>query len=173
MPAQFVLRELAGVAELEARLHRIEAHPNPEWALERENLDEDTQRLSDRLFGITFLETYFDRTPMEEDPEWEYDEDDYEAAERSWDMHFKFLDSEDDAARSLIWDAIGWDVTDGRGEELLALDYLDRMMVCATKGLCGRLPGAPANDAELAERAEDWGGQLAEEAAKFRARARR
>lgn len=158
---------------MEERLVRIETHPNPNWALEAEDLPEEVEKLGERLFSLTEAETYFDPTPMEEDPEWEYEEEEYEAAERAWGQHFQFLGSEDDAARALIWQALSWDVTDGSGKELRALRFLDRMIVCSAKGLRGRSPGAPPSDEEIAERADDWGASLEAEAAKFRPKARR
>lgn len=143
------------------------------WAPDREGLLEEVEGLGDRLFGIAGLDTYFDPGPMEDDPEWEYDDEEFEAAERAWNQHFAFLESEDDGARALVWQAMGWDVTDGRGEELRALEYLDRLIVCAAKGLRGRLPGAPPTDEEIADRVEDWGAKLEQDAAKFRRKAPR
>lgn len=164
---RFRLRDLPGVAELEARLAKIDAHPNPEWAPENDNLLDDTQRLCERLFGITLLDTWFDYDALRFDEKWEYDEDEIERQAAEWEQNFNFLDAENDADRELIWSAMGWDVSDGQGEDLGCLGYFERAIVCAAKGLRGRLPGAPLTDEELAEQEPDIEAKLRAEAAGF------
>jgi hypothetical protein len=163
---RFVLRELPGVAELEARLQRIEDHPNPEWAPEADGLEKAVDALSKRLFGITYDDTLY------EDDEELSDEENLRAFD-AWRLHFQFLylDDEDERvekAVDLIWDAMGWDCTGGDGRYLLAYGQVARQLVCATKGLCGHLPGTPRSDAEIVADAEEWGEKLAREAAKRR-----
>ena len=74
------------------------------------------------------------------------------------------------AATILIFEAAGWDITDGRGEPLGILDYVGRQLVCVAKGLKGHLPGesiadeAPLFDAAAVEKA------LSREAVAFKLR---
>jgi hypothetical protein len=162
---RFVLRQLAGVADLEARLQRIEEHPNPEWAPDNQGLEAHANIVSERLFGLIEEETRLTWWDVQHEEgaaaEFERRLDEYE-------RHFRFIYDTDDAAKAIIWDAMGWDVTDGAGERLRCLPYLARQMVCATKGLKGRLPDAAATDSDVAEQAEKWGDSLAAEAARFK-----
>lgn len=159
MPAKYVLRDLAGVADLESRLQRIETHPNPEWAPERDGLDETVDRLSSRLFGITVVDT------VQEDPG--------DKAWDEWERHFKFLYDDDEEPEDLIWDAMGWDLSDGQGGMLLSAAHLARQIVCAAKGLRGRLPGSEISEAERVDRQADWAAEMQAAAQKFSTRARR
>jgi hypothetical protein len=138
MTAKYVLRDLPGVAELEARLQRIEEHPNPEWAPEIDGLQDHVDRVSSRLFGIT-----------EEDIGLSFDLDENPGLE--------------EAIASL-----GWDLCDAAGEPLLALPYLVTQIMCATDGKAGRLPDAPISDEEVEARSKDWEAQIKAEAAKFK-----
>lgn len=52
MSIRYVLRDLHGVAELEARLARIAAHPNPHHAPDNDGLDADLDRVCFRNFGL-------------------------------------------------------------------------------------------------------------------------
>jgi hypothetical protein len=168
-----VLRDLLGVAELEARLARIAAHPNPEWAPETDGLKPHADRVSTALFGLTEDETFFDRSIYDFDDEWEYDEHEVQRFHTEWERHFEFLYVNDPEAEALVWEAMGWDISDGIGADLRCLEHLCRQMVCATKGLKGRLPGAPMSDAELESRAGEIEAKLATEAASFRSQRRR
>src|ERR1039458_2322339 len=103
--SRFVLRNLPGVAELEARLQRIEDHPNPHWAPELDGLAGTVDRLSDRLFGIT-----------DDDTDYKWDEDLSEEENNSafdeWERHFEAYCATADedeavvAAGRIIWDAM-------------------------------------------------------------------
>lgn len=160
--AQFVLRELPGVAELEALLEKIEEHPNPEWSPDRDHLPKMVDRISLALFGIARRDTEFRE---QEDGE---DADQYERGWGAWEDQFWAPWSEDaDEQWELekkAWSALGWDVADADGEYLYAIEYLKRQIVCATNGLCGRLPGTPMTDEQAKTAAEDWGAKLAKEA---------
>lgn len=58
------------------------------------------------------------------------------------------------------WAKHGWDVTDGKGKQLIVMDVLIRPMVCAVEGL--------HPDARINHSADAWGAQLEEEAKRFR-----
>lgn len=49
---KYVLRDLPGVAELEARLGRIAAHPSPLWAPDFDGLEDEVDRVILRNFGF-------------------------------------------------------------------------------------------------------------------------
>jgi hypothetical protein len=156
---RFVLRDLTGMQEIQALLAKIVRHPNPEWAPEADQFQPLVDRVSRGLFGITAAETTYE-------PEGSYSAKD----EVGWEQHFQFAecyfgDDADEAAEDtterFIWESLGWDVTDGRGDEYPLLDYFYRQMICAAKGLKGRLPDSEPSDSERVAAAEQWGAHLA------------
>jgi hypothetical protein len=165
---RYILRDLPGVAELEHRLRQIDADPSGAWSKLRDGLDRDVDLLSRRHFGITQAETQYQfaySLPYEENA----------TAQARWEEHFYCLDGwrdEDEAAMLLILDAMGWDVTDGAGRVIDSLRYFGRQIVCAAKGLKGRLPDTAPDETELAANTHVWARQLAAEAAKFQERRR-
>ncbi len=150
--AKYTLRLLRGIAEIEDRFIKCLAHENPLWAPEYDGLDEELDRVSRLLFGITGEEV----------------------EERSAEPHLRekfsaalqpFVDAEeaqggddgaDKAALIALWTAHGWDVTDGDGETLHCLYDFSFQMAVATLGLLGRLPDAERPAAELEGEAEAW-----------------
>jgi hypothetical protein len=140
MAIKYVLRNLPGVAALEARLQRIEAHPNPEWAPEVDGLQDAIDRLARSLFGTTE-----DEIGMWVDVD------------------------EDDSPYLAALAEFGWDLTDGSGKTLLAFYCLATPLAFATDGKAGRLPDAPPSDSEIAARSKDWEASLRREAGRFRA----
>jgi hypothetical protein len=137
---RFILRDLPGIAALEERLVRIEAHPNPEWAPEIDGLWDHVARVSRSLFGI--------------------DTEEFDVDEADDEEFVAFMQRELEAA--------GWEFTDGNGRRLHAFEYLVGVIAAAQQGLAGRLPDQPASDEEIQERAGEWGASLADEAAKFK-----
>ena len=55
---------------------------------------------------------------------------------------------------------LGWDVTDGRGRQLLCAPLFYRVLVAVEKGLCGHEAGEAPSDEELEDEAEAWGASL-------------
>jgi hypothetical protein len=163
-PARYVLRDLPGVADLEARLKRIEVDPSGAWSKLRDGLQRDVDTLSRRLFDLTDAETGHkaDYSLSDADGRKSYDR---------WEQNFKCLYGGDDVL-IFVLDAMGWDVVDEAGQVLRSFHYLDRQIVCVAKGLRGRAPPTDLQELELADVAEAWGDSLAEEAARFRARRR-
>jgi hypothetical protein len=160
---RYVLRDLPGVAELEARLHRINAHPNPLWAPEADRLDEDVDYLSDWLFGITWADSF--------PSSWDFpDLTKREIVHRAYelDQHFAFLDYEDEHQNPQVWAKLGWDITGKDGKPLLCLEKFDRQMVCSSHQIGGAKPLEQL--AHVA--AEEWAQGLAEQAEAFRRRKR-
>jgi hypothetical protein len=161
---RFVLRELAGIAGIEARLARIAAHPNPAWAPERDGLQTAIDDVSRALFGITEEETRFEveteTAPISPGPG-TLDAVRYEQA-------FAFLYDADCDAADLIFEAMGWDVTDGQGDWLECLHAFSRQIICAARGLRGHAPTGAPDDKAVQKAASDWGASLAEEARRFR-----
>lgn len=158
---RYVLRDLPGVSEVEELLKKIEAHPNPAWAPENDNLPKISDRVSQRLFGITQDETWLDDADISED--------DWGDAWEAWESNFRFAqeyfdDGGDDAAQDAkeleISALMGWDVTDGTGNILNSLGQFQRQIICASKGMRGRLPDAEMTDEETLVMAERWGQSL-------------
>lgn len=165
---RFTLRDLAGVAALEDRLRRIEEHPNPLWAPERDGLTEAIDKVSRALFGLTEAETAYTKDPQ-------LDASANEAAAKRWEAHFAFLYSDDFPTCELIWNAMGWDITDGSAEQywLESLHSFSRQIVCAAKGLRGHLPGGPITDDQAQASASSWAVQIEAEARRFKSQSRR
>lgn len=170
MTAKRVLRDLPGVAELEARLTRIANHKSPLWTPDGDYLHEDVDRLSRELFGLTESDTYFD-----EDVEAAgLSEDLVEEAWDRWEAHFAVLGEENEhfflrkpASNSLVaWEAMGWDVSDGGGREMWATALLGRQIVALAKGL--RKPGHSLQRALTDDETQEIEARLTAEAAKFR-----
>ena len=105
--AQYILRELPGVRELEAMIQRIESHPNPEWSPEVDQLQPLCDRLSMRLFGITEAQTAFDQQGIE-------------TREAQWETNFHLLRYDGGSKgreANAVWSLMGWDVTAEAGEK--------------------------------------------------------
>jgi len=64
----------------------------------------------------------------------------------------------------------GWDVTDNRRRPLRVLAYFSAPFWLALRGVAGQLPYQAEPGAEVGDRPDDWGSNLAAEAAKFRKR---
>jgi hypothetical protein len=51
-----------------------------------------------------------------------------------WEKHFEVLRSFRDEADA-YWASVGWDVTDGKGKQLIVMQYLARPLICIIKSL--------------------------------------
>jgi hypothetical protein len=160
-PKRFVLRSLPGVMDVENLIHTIQAHPNPHWAPENDQLPDVVDRVSMRLFGINQQDTEFKGD--------ELSGGDWYAAYEVWEQNFAFAEfyfddggdeSQQDALELEIWTLLGWDVTDGSGKPLECVAHFERQIICATKGLAGHLPGAEPTDEEALAAAERWAQTL-------------
>lgn len=120
---------------------------------ERQKLERDLDLKSVELFGLTREQTLFRALSPELAPD----------AFEKWEIHFEFLEWEYDE-EGTFWDAIGIDVSDGNGQQLLCLDYFGRQMVCAIKGLHPAAGlaflGGEKSDAQIASEAQAWGASL-------------
>jgi hypothetical protein len=177
MTEVITLRDLPGVAELEAALHVPGRHLLKEY----DDLEDRIAAASRRLFGLSKEETEF--IPAAEDveiirwpmaprgEEWRRFTDRAEGKLAEWESHFEFLDHEYEE-EDVFWSAFGWDVTDGAGEQLAIMDYFGRPLVCLLKrlharsrlSLSGDDPLIRATPEEAEREAEEWGRRLAEEA---------
>jgi hypothetical protein len=138
MAMVYVLRDLPGVAELEARLQRIGAHPNPEWAPEVDGRDDHVDRVARQLFGIT--------------------EDE---------IGLRFGVDENPGLLEHVA-SLGWDLNSATGGPLLAVEYLITPIMVAIDGSAGRLPDQPPSDEEIEQRSTDWETKIRAEAATFK-----
>lgn len=156
---QYVLRDLPGIASLVPHLN-----PRP-WSPEEEALQGRVDAVSVAIFGITEQDTGFNEEMPEDEDEWQR----WATAEHEWE---KSLDLEDEPfpeARA-CFEFLGWDVTDGQGEEHPALWYFARQILCAAWGRVGHLPGEEGNETTIAIAAEAWGGGLEDAAEAWRRR---
>jgi hypothetical protein len=130
----YVLRNLPGIAEIEALLVAAERHPNPNWAPERERAQARIEPTSRRLFGITADDTaYVDEPALDEFENARLYED--------WeDLLGKMAYAERDEIAG-AWREIRWDVWDATGRPLLCLEYFVRQIITVTMGQGGHLPG--------------------------------
>lgn len=163
---KFVLRDLPGVAELEAGLNL----PNAEWAPENDDIQERGRAVARALFGVCDLDLEFDPPTDDETPE--------KARERyDWEGMFEAVYCSEEEARP-FWEFLGWDVTDGKGHELRSLAdervSLGIPIIAAMRQLRGaHLPGAapPTREKTPQEQARDiaaWTEKMEAEARKFR-----
>lgn len=157
---RYVLRDLPGIAALEQRLTKMEEHPNPQWAPERDGLEAHVAQLSEALFGLTDDDLYEEIQPPADLPAEEYD--DFVHGRLA---HYHFLYTEDEQAYLDGWRALGWDVTDGAGHLLRCVSHFDHHMVTSTLGFAGHKPDG---DQALAISAANWEAKIAAEAAQFR-----
>jgi hypothetical protein len=132
MTAKYVLRNLPGVADLEARVARIEAHANPEWAPDIDGLWDHVDEVSGRLFSLKASEL--------EDG----------VAE----------DAEETEFCAIVAQELGWDLTGSDGKRLMCFEYLAAPIIYASRGLKGRMPDQPMSDEEAASDAELWARKL-------------
>lgn len=150
----WILRDLPGVAELEARYARIYAHPNPQWAPERDGLDEAVDDLGWQLFGFR------------EDDLFDLGEEQfYETQDFA-----TFYDIDEELIARFA--TLGWDITDGNGKRVTCHYDLAHRIVVAAKGLMGSLPTPDAIRSRSKVAPEDWGASLEAEARKFRGSSR-
>ena len=126
---------------MEDHLKRAAADPSGTWSKLRDGLDEKTDALSVRLFGLAVADTHFPTHTGEDEATWD-------RSFHQWEDNFACLNPAPDGwtATLLIFEAAGWDITDGQGEPLAILDYVGRQLVCVAKGLKGHLPGGAAAD---------------------------
>lgn len=158
------LRSLPGIHGLEARLDRIAAHPNPHWAPDMENLEQDADQLSQRLFGVSHEETFFTLVSAQEG----LSQDQFERLAHDWDRHFAFLD---DAGPQQMVDgfvALGWDVSNGEGQLLKSVVLLARQLVVHANGL--RSQAAWLSNEPDQEMLDSLEASLAREALAFRSK---
>ena len=161
-----ILRDLPRVAEFEARCNRIAESPSGAWCSENDGIDQDADRLSMRLFGISYEDTQYLH-----DHELSVREN--ERAWSEWERHFGVLETyndEDAANAELVWNALGWDCNDADGCEMLVLGHIGRQLVCAAKGLRGHLPDGSKSEAEIQADSAKWEQMLINEVAGFHRR---
>ena len=152
-PSTWILRDLPGVGELEALLGRIAAHPNPEWAPERDVLDAAVTSLTQVLFGFT---------PDERQAKAEEEEVD------ELDSLFSPISDLSGAQLISIMETGGWDVTDGAGQAMRCAEYLALEIIAATTGFIGSPPTSESLRSRVAPDA--WGAALEAEARAFRSK---
>lgn len=148
--AKIIFRELPGIASIERRCSIFDKL----MADEREDLLADLDVASLRLFGIKQIDTAWNCVPASHAP----------ASRDDWDLHFDFLLEWEYDEEGAFWDAVGVDVTNGKGEPLNCLAWLGRQLVCAIKGLhpvatFSALTGEKS-DAQVEAEARAWGERL-------------
>lgn len=153
--ARYVLLELPGIVAIETKLRTREEQwdHGASWRPEYDTLEADIRAASVTLFGVTEDQTWF---------QWDYARpfEEYESASRTWEMNFDLIHYDYDQSKP-VWDALGWDVSDGEGDEAYSLAYFGRQIVGATKGMFGYLPDSEEALTSQAERqAMAWAAKL-------------
>lgn len=145
------LRDLPGIADFEIQCehHSLDRLMKDE----REAFPHLWDEISIRLTGITEQQTYFHQLPDAVRP----------ATWEEWEKHFEFHEYQFDE-EDAFWDAIGVDMTDGKGEHLTCREYLERQIYCAVRGLHpdARLTflTGEKSDAQIQAEAEAWAQRL-------------
>lgn len=163
----------------------------------------DTQAKIDgasvRLFGITQLDTnweaerdrlYYsddfddvedvddddDADDVSDEEETETETVDYAAAETAWDLQFH-VTSLSFPASEPFWRAVGWDISDGAGKELLCAHLFDRQIIAAVGSLVSgarlSLDGSGRTELDDEHTEANLADRLDREAQEFMARRRR
>ncbi len=138
MTAKYVLRDLPGVADLEARLRRIEEHPNPNWAPELDGLSEEIDRVAKRLFGLT-TEQVGAEVPLDENPQ-----------------------------LIGILEEKGWDLNGRDGQPMLCLAAFAAPLFAVAAGVGGHFPDQANQEPLSEKEASALEARLAADRAKFR-----
>ncbi len=172
------LKDLTGVAELEEALHVPGSQLLPEY----DDLEVRISQLSKALFGIDEIDTQFSPKPTELLDPGRFGSEEIltdEGAKRKeeWEENFAFLEYEYDE-EDVFWTAVGWDINDDNGEQLIIMDYVSRQIVCIVKGLHpkarlvaqGNANPNPATDEQASMLADAWGLKIALEAKQFKPR---
>ena len=141
-----VFRELPGIAEYERRCEASDRMMKDELA----ELDEERDRLSMRLFGITYADTL---QPYDLDVDWP-----------DWVTRFNWIE-EDCEYEELFWEAIGIDMTNVEGDYLCCLSDFGRQITCVVHQLHPAASfrfrkNAPLTDEQSDAAAEAWGRSL-------------
>lgn len=113
------LRNLPGVERITALCRNDRNFEYPQSGETLREIDE----VCIRLFGIT---NYY--------LEWVDDESDDQTEKREWKLNFQVVDLPWPEAR-LFWESIGWDVSDGNGNELISAHWFMRPIIAAVKEL--------------------------------------
>lgn len=173
------LLDLEGIARIEQGLNL----KNALWAPENDDMPQRLVALSVKHFGRTVEQTWFeyperfwelydendpydddDDAVISDDRQWLYDQMN---AAGDWALHFEVLDLPF-AQQIPLWTALGWDVTNEKGERPKCMEHFERALLAHAKGL--PLQG---DDAIPEPDAENWGAKLAAEAKKFNSNSRR
>lgn len=171
--------DIPGIARVEHGLNL----KNALWAPENDDLEDRVAALSIQHFGRTveqtvyefperFLALYDENDPYDDEegdevtPDRQYVYDVMSEA-GEWNLHFEVLDLPFEQQIPL-WTALGWDVTDGKGDQPKCLERFERQLLAHAKGL-------PVMGAAAASKvdAESWGAKLAAEAERFSGTGRR
>lgn len=109
------LREMSGIIEVEEICWNPQ---NLEGMAFLENWPK-FDKASERLFGVNHNDTF--------------KEDDDEIDE--WEMHFDICYLPYEGETKLVWDLMGWDLTDKKGVELVCAEHFKRQIVVVEKQL--------------------------------------
>jgi len=151
---QRLLRTLPGVADIEALLAKVQSRSNYKWTPEWDEAGRLVDKVGRQWLGLTLADTGW--TPACRNAGWR--------TERDWeDEFYAWIPNETGSVLTAVKHdlaALGWDVSNGRGEELLCAELFYRLLVCVSRDLAGHEPGSDlSEEARLAE-AENWGAAL-------------
>jgi len=153
-PPQRILRNLPGVAEIEALLVKAKAHPSFKWSdywLDAEKL---ASQVGKRLFGLSAEDTKW--KPPDAEDGWD--------CEGAWEDEFLDYDEvsygRGGRPKDYALADLGWDISDGSGGDLMAAELLYRQLVLVHFDIAGHEYGAKPSEEELQADAEAAAGKL-------------
>lgn len=155
------LRDLPGMRRiLELSLNPHQHDPNM-----RTQLDEEADAVSIKLFGITKWDTYFDIyddsvEDEDEDEDEDVDDTDPVLTDDEWQRLDQYLTSvslcdQPFENSQAFWEAIGWDVSDGSGSEMLSADLFLRQILAVEAAI---IEGAKFHPDANGKPLFDWHG---------------
>ena len=154
LPPSRILRSLLGIADIEALLKRAAKRPNFKWSDEWDEAQRLADTVSRRLFGLSLEDTKWSSEGFEIERDVEF------AWERQF-LKWSPLDAKGTSNGSqYALSDLGWDVSDGHGQQLLCAELFYRPLVCVAKDIAGHEAGAELSDEELRDEAEEWAAGL-------------
>jgi len=151
------LRDLPGISRIEQMLKVRELVTEPGLG----RLMEAVDKVSIALFSIGIPETYWE-LDGDEDPEEEAEQAEYEAQFQNVMKPYRVT--------APFWSALGWDITDGKGDELGSAIWFGRQIIALEGELVEGVKFHPyatgtLRDEEVEEQdVERWGDELRRQA---------
>lgn len=140
------LRDLPGMQ----RIIELSANRKQHDRNQRNLLDDEADELSIRLFRITLHDTYLSYDEVEDDSPDAISDEEWERCQQ-FEMCLRNCDLPFEQARP-FWESIGWDVSDGQGDEMRGAHLFLRQIIAVASGVIEDATFHPAADGKPEER---------------------